>query len=248
LVATAVSNPFQVNPRLHKKLFDTSKELDQLMNNPKELKKRQYGALLNRTCISFRTSLDAGLREAIYSLRHGVNDSETRKVAQNVFDDAASFAEYLKFQERALVSCGASKAMARSTIQQIEQMRTSMREAREVETYYFNAEILIETIEKSTNRVCEAADQVSAGLAEQQARHLAMKRGLIATGSVLLITTAVVATGGTAVSLAGAAGVTAAGMAKVGGFLSASGVMGGWFIGKGGRLRDPLTKEVEGDS
>jgi hypothetical protein len=221
------------DPDDHRDLFRVTDDLYSLEEKPRDLTRKQYAAILEKVCNSFKRSLAHGLGDAVYALRD-VMDPVQKSAAREILAKTSHFSEMLKFDEKALIACGATKAMARDTIRHVEAMRSAI--SKDADSIDFNPELLVAAIKKATTEVCTASTQVEEGLTKEQVRHEFRQKALFGVGSVLLLSTAVVLTGGAAVPA----------MAVSPAYLTASGLVGGWFLTISGRLKDPLGRAAMG--
>jgi hypothetical protein len=211
----------KLDPGFHKEIFTIIDPLRALRTDPSSFSVDDYRKLLGHLCGALNASLEHGFDLVVRYVSDLTLDANVRAEAKGIVSNAETFLKFIKFEEDALVSCGASKESAKAISLEIAGLREQL-----IELPY-DAGRVLDSVKTGRNAICRAAEEIKSSLDKEIEHFQDAKRTMFAYG----IAASVANAAATAISVGAAAPFAALS-------LSASGIL----ILVRGALRDPATR------
>lgn len=210
-----------LNPAYHHTLFRVTDDLRTLSLDPSQFDVGRYRNLLHELCAALNASMERDLESAIRYASDLTLDEEIRANARSIVTDLSAFIEFIRFEEQALLACGASPESATVIANTIAGLREQLT------NLPYDSGTILATVRSSRNAICSVANIIGSDLDKEVAQYEDAKRTMLTYGVALTLANAA----GTAIT-AGAAAP----------FLALSAVGGGLLITFRQVLPDPLRR------
>jgi hypothetical protein len=191
-----LSTPFpHINPAYHHSLFRVTDDLRTLSLDPSQFDVDRYRNLLRELCAALNASLEHDLETAIRYASDLTLDEEIRAKARSIVMDLSAFIEFIRFEEQALVACGASPESATAIAKTIAGLRAQLTHLP------YDAGTILATVRSGKNEICNVANIIKSGLDKEVAQYEDEKRTMLTYGVALTLANAA----GTAITAGAAA-------------------------------------------